>query len=134
MSKMNISKRSTRIALLFFCCLLLLSSFMTVSFARYTQEHETHSEAKGAKFDVTADCVYDGATHAYVLQITNHSEVTVFYTLANGGLPEGVVLTDAEGTLAPGETQSHRIDITEEFLQMHKEIILDTITIEQIIS
>ena len=134
MSKPNKSKRSKRITLLFTCCMLALLCSMSISFARYVKKAETQSEAKSASFDVTADCIYDGATHAYILQITNHSEVTVFYTLANAGLPEGVVLTDAEGTLKPGETQSHQIDVTEEFLQMHKEIILDTITIEQIIS
>ena len=137
MIKQNSKKRLTVVRwLLAALCLGMLALICTMglSFARYAEKKEAYFAAEGAHFDVTADCVYDGATNTYVLQITNHSAVSVFYTLAKDGWPNGVTVTNAEGTLAPGETRTHTLKTTEEFLQIHEDILLDTITIEQILS
>ena len=85
-----------------------------------------------AKFDVTASCIYNEDTQTYQITVTNHSEVTVSYALANSSLPSGVTIADGSGLLAPGETSSHTISFEESYTQMHGDINVDILRIEQV--
>ena len=121
-----------RVAGLLLVLVLFTSHFSLNIAARFVNKGSGENGATVGRFNVSANCVYDETNQTYLITITNHSEVTVSYGLANSSLSNGVTLIDGAGVLAPGETRTHTLSFEENYTQMHGDIAVDILRIEQV--
>ena len=111
---------------------LLTTCTISGTFAKYVTTAEGKDTARVAKFDVTADCVYNEAQQAYVITIRNNSEVLISYEFASSSASSGVTIPDGENILAPGETRTHTLALKENYTQIHEDIAVDILRIQQV--
>ena len=121
-----------RIGTVLLIAVLILSFQVSRLYARFTAVSYVSDTAQVAAFDVSADCTYNSDDGTYTLNVTNNSDVTVSYSIYDTDLPNGVRITNGYGILEPGATVSHTLVITEEFAEIHDEIKLDMIRIQQV--
>lgn len=130
-----------RIGLALLCAMILSTHLMGNLYARYSTTAVGSDSARVAKFDVTATWVKDDSSDtsdAYKLTVTNNSEVAVTYdvvaTADGSDLPAGVSITKITNqTLAPNATETHTIQIIEEYEAVHEELLIDIVVkVEQV--
>lgn len=121
-----------RIVCVLLVCVLLTSHFSFNYAAKFVNGVFGEDTARVAKFDVTADCVYNEAQQAYVITIRNNSEVLISYEFASSSASSGVTIPDGENILAPGETRTHTLALKENYTQIHEDIAVDILRIQQV--
>lgn len=119
---------------LLFILFLLSCHLIGGLYARYSSQASASSSSRVAKFDASADCIYDQETDKYTVTIVNNSEVSVLYTLSfkiNGAAPpDGVGISfehGNSGVLSYGASLSGVISFSENYNVYHDEILLDVV-------